>query len=73
MIQGMETSALLDTGSMVSTVSETFYENLPDRPELKSMDDFGIEITGANGGSIPYIGYIEVDIKSPELETSIYF
>ena len=47
------TVALVDTGSMISTVSHSFYKSLPNRPELYSLSDFGIslDVSVASGHS----------------------
>ena len=54
---------LLDTGAQVSTITESFFRaqlgagrNLTD---VSSM----LKITAANGLSIPYLGYVELDIQ----------
>ena len=57
-ICGVNTRGLIDTGSMVSSVSQSFYESINPKPELRNMSDFGLKITAANGEKIPYIGYI---------------
>ena len=61
-LNGKTTKALIDSGSVVSTISESLYRNLPDKPQLHNMTDFGIIIETANGTSLPYLGYIEADI-----------
>lgn len=68
-IEGIETKGLIDTGSMVTTITEQFYNNMEPRPELLPLEDFDLEITAANGTNIPYLGYIEVSIVFPFLQT----
>ena len=58
-----EITALLDTGSVVTTISEYYYKTMENKPELHSMDNFGIKVTAANGGMLPYTGYIEAEIE----------
>jgi len=53
---------------MISSVSEQFYQTMPDRPELKKLSDFELNITAANGISVPYSGYIEVEVAIPHLK-----
>ncbi len=55
-------SALIDSGSMVTTVSEELYRSLDPRPVLRSLDDFGLTVHGPNGAELPYMGYIEACI-----------
>ena len=60
---GIDVSSLLDTGSQVSTVTESFFrQNIaPDDSELASCH--WLKLKAANGLAIPYIGYIELDVK----------
>ena len=57
-ICGVTTRGLIDSGSMVSSISQWFYESINPTPELRNISDFGLKITAANGEKIPYIGYI---------------
>jgi transposase InsO family protein len=52
---------------MVSSISEEFYNSLPTKPLLKSLDDFQLEIRSANGSLVPYMGYIEASIVEPKI------
>ena len=61
---GVEVSCLVDTGSMVSTITESFF--------VKHFEPWGSEklhscnwlrLTAANKMAIPYIGYIELDVQ----------
>jgi hypothetical protein len=62
-IENQLIKSLIDTGSQVSTISESFFNNLlKQRPILYDITRW-MKVTGANDLSIPYIGYIEVDIK----------
>ena len=64
---GHQCTALLDTGSMVSTVSETFYNSyLTDNP-LLAIDDL-LRIECADGQLLPYLGYIETELSMLEQE-----
>lgn len=57
-------SCLLDTGSQVTTVPWSFYEeHLSDSP-LKSLDNL-LQVEGANGQTVPYLGYVELTLKFP--------
>ena len=61
---GMEVECLVDTGSMVTLVSEAFYKE-----KLESVcgrvNGVGRMLTlrGANGLEIPYLGYLELDMQ----------
>lgn len=63
-VGGVLVPCLLDTGSMVSTVTESFY--------LQNFEPWGLEklhschwlqLKAANGLDIPYIGYLELDVE----------
>lgn len=75
-VDGKKAKALVDTGSGISTISEKFYrENLQHR-ELHSLYDI-LQIECANGESLPYLGFVEVDFESDGIpinnaQTSIF-
>lgn len=59
-LAGVEVKCLLDTGSMVSTIIESFFrENFHDK--LHSCH--WLQLKAANGLQIPYLGYREPDIE----------
>lgn len=60
-IAGKSVSALLDTGSTVSTVSESFYKCHLPHLELQSLTEV-LDIECASGTSLPYLGFIEAEI-----------
>lgn len=58
-------SCLLDSGSQVTTIPNSFYlQNLSHLP-LNFLNDL-LEVEGANGQSIPYLGYVEATIRFPK-------
>ena len=60
-IGNIPTQSLLDSGSCVSLVAESFYNKHLADNELKSVEGI-LNIECANGGQLPYIGYIETDV-----------
>uniref|UniRef100_A0A8C5GH97 Gypsy retrotransposon integrase-like protein 1 n=1 Tax=Gouania willdenowi TaxID=441366 RepID=A0A8C5GH97_GOUWI len=57
---GVELECLLDTGSMVTTITESFFAcNFKEK--LNSCH--WLELHAANGFHIPYIGYLEADVE----------
>ncbi len=61
---GVPVSCLVDTGSMVSTITKSGFREYfePwDQERLKTCQ--WLQLRAANGLSIPYIGYIELDIE----------
>jgi len=63
-LNGIHTTALIDSGSQVSTITEVYYEGMSPKPELYTLEDFGLELKCANGSTIPYPGYIFADIET---------
>ena len=55
----------MDTGSQVTTVPVSFYnKNLVDHP-IQPLDTL-LEVEGAAGQSVPYLGYVEVTVTFPK-------
>ncbi|XP_048576473.1 uncharacterized protein LOC125558952 [Nematostella vectensis] len=67
-LAGEEVECLIDTGSMVSLVTENFYKT-----KLKNVSGRVqgggkmLSLRGANGLEIPYLGYLELDITVGEV------
>ena len=59
----VEVNCLLDTGSMVTTITESFYRDYIEPVCMDVKNDVKLNLKAANGISIPYIGYIEADIE----------
>ena len=64
-IYGKNVSALIDSGAMVSSLSEDFYNSLEPRPILHDLTDFKLDVYAADGNQLPYSGYIEAEIVLP--------
>lgn len=64
-IAGTTCNCLLDTGSQVTTLPVSFYNrHLSDQP-VKPLHDL-LQVEGAAGQSVPYVGYIELTITFPK-------
>lgn len=60
---GVEVKCLLDTGSMVTTITEScFNAHFANVPQGSLRDCGWLGLKAANGLDIPYIGYLELDI-----------
>ena len=64
-VEGNSTTSLLDTGSQVTTVPQSFYQQHLSENEIKPLSDL-LEVHGANGQCVPYLGYIELNITFPK-------
>lgn len=64
-LRSVTVSCLLDTGSMVSTISESFFkEHLSEKGEDILPAFEWLKITAANGLDLPYMGYVELDVEA---------
>lgn len=64
-ISEKKVDCLLDTGSQVTTVPQSFYEAHLHDNILKPLENL-LEVEGANGQAVPYLGYIELAVKFPK-------
>lgn len=64
-ISGIEVDCLLDTGSQVITVPQLFYEAHLSDHQLKTLENL-LEVEGANGQAVSYLGYIKLALKFPK-------
>lgn len=64
LIDGIPITCLLDTGSQVTTIPESFYKTHLSNHHLKPLNDL-LEVEGANGQAVPYLGYVNLDIPLP--------
>ena len=62
-IEGIETKALLDTGSFITTISESYYEKHFQHIPLLPLDDI-FKLECADGNFMPYTGYMQAQISS---------
>ena len=54
---------MLDTGSFVSTISESFYEKHFQHIQLLPLDEI-MKLECADGNFMPYTGYMQAQISS---------
>ena len=64
-VEGVETTALIDTGACMSAITKGFAEAL--ELELKPLDSI-LDIEGTGGGKVPYYGYVECRLNLPQVE-----
>ena len=64
-VEGQEARALLDSGSQLSAIPWTWVKKLNLEPkQLQSI----LQIEGSGGLEVPYLGYVEFQLKIPEVE-----
>lgn len=61
-IAGNKYQCLLDTGSQVTTVPASFYKHHLHNEPIHPLNDL-LQIEGAAGQSVPYLGYVDLAIK----------
>ena len=67
-INGISTKVLLDTGSQISSVSESFYRKyLQSTTPLENLDEI-INIECADGNKLPYLGIIACSFTVPGIK-----
>lgn len=64
-VNGVDCHSLLDTGSQVTTVSQTFYDTHLSDHTIHPVSDL-LEIEGANGQCVPYTGFVQINVKFPK-------
>ena len=65
LVNGQTCNCLLDTGSQVTTVSQSFHESNLSNLKIHPLNEL-LEVEAANGQAVPYSGFIEVDITFPK-------
>ena len=61
---GIAVSCLVDTGSMVSTITESLFQQHFEPWGQEHLKSFHwLQLRAANGLAIPYIGYLELDVE----------
>ena len=72
-IGGESCRALVDTGSMITSVGETYYkEHLQEKYPLQELNSL-LKVEGAGGHQLKYTGYAEMEIMVPEHSTTSFW
>lgn len=64
-IKGEQFNSLLYTGSQVTTIPQSFYVQYLSEQEIKPLYNL-LEVEGANGQAMPYLGYVETSVTFPK-------
>lgn len=65
MIQDKHFNCLFDTGSQVTTVTKSFFDQHLSEKPIEPLYDL-LEVEGANGLPVPYLGYIRITVTFPK-------
>ncbi|XP_076847994.1 uncharacterized protein LOC143493459 [Brachyhypopomus gauderio] len=61
---GVQVPCLIDTGSMVSTLTESFFSaQFEPQGQERLQSCHWLQLRAANGLEIPYLGYLELDVE----------
>ena len=72
-VGGEKCKALVDTGSMITSVGESFYrDHLVDKYPLQELSDL-LQVEGAGGHQLEYRGYAEVEVTVPHHNTTPFW
>ena len=64
---GIETNALVDSGSQVTTVTEEYFRSMNPQHILYTIEDLNLDLYAAGGNKIPLLGAIEATLEVPFL------
>lgn len=65
-LDGIECKCLIDTGSQVTCVSESFYNQYLKSKAITPMRNL-LRVKGAAGQIVPYLGFIEIEVQFPKV------
>ena len=69
-LNGKKVNSLLDSGSQITSVSESYYREHLNLHPLQPVDVPGLLLQQAGGGSMPYLGMIITSLKVPHLTST---
>ena len=70
-MHGSSFTGLIDSGSMITTLSLSGYHSMTNPPELKDLSMLGLEVSVADGSLLKYKGYIECILRIPFIEVEL--
>lgn len=65
LVDGMPCESIMDSGSQVTTISESFHKAHLSHLLIQPINAL-LEIEGAGGQNVPYMGYIQTHIMFPQ-------
>lgn len=63
LVSGVNTRCLLDSGSQVTTVTASFSRTHLSEHPIQPFQ--ALDVEGANGQNVPYLGYVPITLKFP--------
>uniref|UniRef100_A0A3Q2XXG7 Gypsy retrotransposon integrase-like protein 1 n=1 Tax=Hippocampus comes TaxID=109280 RepID=A0A3Q2XXG7_HIPCM len=65
LVEGTPCESIIDSGSQVTTISETFHKEHLSHLLIQPIHTI-LEIEGAGGQNVPYLGYVQTNISFPQ-------
>ena len=72
-VNSTKCKALIDSGSIITTVSDHVLKLMKPVPVVKDLDEFELSASVAGGSKLPYIGYAEVEVQIPFLQGESFY
>lgn len=69
-VEGKKVSCLLNTGSQVTTIPLSFYDRHLSQHPMQPLNHL-LEVEGANGQAVPYVGYVEIPQEFLGIEAEV--
>lgn len=69
-VNGRACLALLDTGSQITSISESFYKKHLTDCVIHPVESL-LRVVGAAGQDVPFLGYVDVEVEFPEEEAGL--
>ena len=69
-VNGHASIGLLDTGSQITSIAQSFHKKHLRNCTVKSLDDL-VRVVGAGGQDVPFLGYTNVKIQFPVKDVGI--
>ena len=66
LVEGIKFKGLIDTGSMIRTISMDALEQMEPKPQLHMLEE--LDVKCADSLSLPYLGYVAVTVELPFLK-----
>ena len=69
-VNGRACLALLDTGSQITSISESFYNKHLSDCRIHPVESL-LRVVGAAGQDVPFLGYVDVEVEFPVEEAGL--
>ena len=67
-VNSLKCYTVIDSGLMVSTVSDHVLKLMKPVPVVKNLEEFQLLVSVAGGSKFPYFGYVKVEVQIPLIQ-----